>query len=269
MTFDDYMDNLQNACGMAVRAIGRYFGKFKSGSKEFRWFQTTPQYPAFQHLGFRFKNQVYSVLIAMVDTDGSIIVDPQFVSLQKQACKDYNLVPCMILIKGDSIVSLFPSAPFPLISTYYLDGRNENVSPHAMDLDERIDMSDWEINSLGIWVVRNQLFNEKAEILSYCDYLEVSPSIWYEKDGKKNMVYTKVFGPDGMVGSFPREMTPVQKRKLAPFGCYYAEITLVPDPGDRLIRGEGFRIKYSGLEPFDLNTLADGKRDYIARSDID
>ena len=59
MTFDDYMNNLQNACGMAVRAIGRYFGKFKSGSKEFRWFQTTPQYPAFQHLGFRFKNQVY------------------------------------------------------------------------------------------------------------------------------------------------------------------------------------------------------------------
>lgn len=174
----------------------------------------------------------------------------------------------MILIKGNAIMELFPSAPFPLVSTHYLEGKNKDVSPWSMDMEARIEMSKWEINSLGIWAVRNQLFNEKAEILSYSDYINVSPSIWYEKDGKKNMVYTKVFGPDGLVGGFPHEMDPNQKRKLSAYGCYYAEVTLVPDPGDRLIRGEGFRIKYSGLKPFDINALADGES-LIARSDID
>lgn len=269
MTYDDYMNNLRNAFAMAARNISGYFNRIHTDPKEFRWFQTTPQYPAFQHLGFRYKNLVYSVLIAMVDKDGGIMVDGQFVELQKEACEKYNMIPCMILIKGDSILSLFPSAPFPLVSTHYLEDKNEDVSPHAMDLEKRNEMSEWEINSIGIWFVRNHLVNDKAEILSYCDYIGVSPSIWYEKNGKKSMVYTKVFGPDGMVGTFPTEMSPRQKRKLASFGCYYAEVTLVPENGKSLIRGEGFRIRYSGLKPFELNSLADCERDHIARSDID
>ena len=269
MTYDDYMDNLQNACAMAARFISSYFNRMKTSIKEFRWFQTTPQYPAFQHLGFRYKNQVYSVLIAMVDKDGGLMVDGQFVELQKEACKEFNMIPCMILLKGNAIMTLFPSAPFPLVSTHYLEGKNEDVSPHAMDMEKRTEMSKWEINSIGIWEVRNRLVNEKAEILSYCDYIGVSPSIWYEKEGKKNMVYMKVFGPDGMIGTFPTEMSPRQKRQFAQFGCYYAETTLVPENGDRLVRGEPFRIRYSGLKPFDLNSLADAKRDFIARSSID
>jgi len=104
---------------------------------------------------------------------------------------------------------------------------------------------------------------------AYCDYIGVSSSIWYEKDGIKSMVYTKVFGPEGLVGTFPTEMSPRQKRKLASFGYYCAEVTLVPENGKRLIRGEGFRIRYSGLKPFDLNSLADCERDHIARSDMD
>ncbi len=256
MTGSDYINSLPKARIIAGSAINDYFKKFHKGGSDFRWIQTTLQYPAFQHLCFGFKNQVYSIILALVDPDGRIAVDPRFVENQKRECRKNRMVACMILIKGDSVVSLFPTAPFPLTSTYYLDGMEDiDVSPGAMDLDTKMELSEWEVSSIGVQVVRDSVVKEGASILSYSDIVDISPNLWFEKDGKKSMVFIKTKGNGYSVNYEPIRLDKQRKRQFSQYGCYSAEIEIRSASGNHLFRGEPFFVKYTGLERVDIDSV--------------
>ncbi|MCR5760748.1 MAG: hypothetical protein K6F82_01925 [Sphaerochaetaceae bacterium] len=138
MNGKQYMEYLPKALVIAGEAIDKYFRGISEGEHDFRWIQVTLEYPAFQHLCFGFKNQIYSVIIAILDEENKIVIDPTLVENQERECLYNNMLPCMIIIRNGRVVT-----EFPLVNTGTLDYKDtESVNPKDLNLTERVPVSE-------------------------------------------------------------------------------------------------------------------------------
>ena len=72
-------------------------GIINSSHDGFKWIKTELTYPSFDNLTFAFKSSVFSVVIELIDGDGSSFSQQQRECLLK-ACGDNNLIPCLFKI---------------------------------------------------------------------------------------------------------------------------------------------------------------------------
>lgn len=235
-----------NAFYVTGKYLQNFFNKYnqvKNMNKDgFKWLRTKIISPTFDSMNFRYKNQIFSILIDLVDiVDGEIVscVSDTAKNLQINICRKNNLIPCTFKIK---IKNLQPATTgWNLFHT----SNNKKINPLELASDSLIQISDWELLNWGISTVMNDLEQKGKKILSFTDALDVSPNIWFEDKYKsKNWIHVSVNGkqkePNYLKNSIPNE-----------YKGYIANVSILPIIDSNVIyRAQPADVIYDGLEEF-------------------
>jgi len=146
------------------------------GPRDYKWIKSELTSPAFDHLTFGYRNQVFSVLVDLCDSQRSHLSEQErdrFI----RATSENDLVPCLFTIMLPELEPAQPGWNLTHITT------GKSIVPADITTDESIPMSEWELRNFAIQVVRNHLEQEKGgKILSFCDVLQIDPQIWFDDD---------------------------------------------------------------------------------------
>ena len=95
---ETYENNVPIACDIAMQALDEIFkSKGLVFTELMLWRKYCGDVPSFQHLCFRYKNKVISIILAMYGIDGAntaIMSEHEFDTLIAE-CRKYNLTPCV------------------------------------------------------------------------------------------------------------------------------------------------------------------------------
>jgi len=139
------------------------------------WLKSTLEPPFREHLSFRLGNQLF--FIRLEDVDGTLPVPSSRDGLLSVA-EESKGYPCLLPMKQGANGWAARGAGWGLI-----DARTEAmIDPPACVTDERIEMTDWEVQDFAVQVVRNQLERAGRTVTSAQGNPAVHPSIWFIGD---------------------------------------------------------------------------------------
>lgn len=164
----------RNAAGLVLQnEFNKRKGKVAK-PKDYKWIKAELTYPSFDHLTFGHGNQVFSVLVELLEEGKSYLTDNERSRFIK-ATEENHLVPCIFRIALPEMKPVDDGWNLIHISS----GRK--IDPEAMATDEDIPMSEWELRNFAIQIVRNHITQEKGgKVMSFCDVMEIDPQIWFE-----------------------------------------------------------------------------------------
>lgn len=159
----------------------------------FAWIRSELTSPAFDDMNFRYKNQVFSVLVKIFHNRREI-TSPHRQELFIQETKKYNMIPCVFPVDLELIGTNSPHGYGVVIERgkfpkHKLTPRNSNnwnlshattgtpINPLALASDEPILMSEYEINNFAIRIVINQLKKDGLKLESFCDVPDIVPQL--------------------------------------------------------------------------------------------
>lgn len=285
---DGWEETYEQKIPTGLRAAGWFIQKFfRDQNIEFpifRWIQSELCYPAFQHLAFAYKGNIYSVLFEFVNKDGNHIF-PRDIRNQLQECQKNNLIACTILMDYETYE--------PIVGGNHLISTETREPIVFSNRTGNIVMSPWEINNFGVSFVKGQLQKEGKRILSFCDVLTIEPHIWFEDEmGRKSYVIVNT-----ITGNTPEAVDYQLNHKLLmrllDYEGYYAEVGISPrdaiaydkdgnvvplsqrdsmtNPKEILYRDREFHIIYSGLKYIEYKAAENGVKDepiFTIREDL-
>lgn len=248
-----------------LRAAGWYIQEglknelgYKPDFPEFSWLQSSLLKPAFQHLCFRYKNQIFSILMAFVQNNDAYILQQDFDN-QIRESKKYNLIPCIIPLRADNYE--------PLVGGYQLiksdDGSIIDVA--ELSSDTLIEMSNWEILDMGIQIVKDDILKQGWKILSYCNVPGIEPQIWFEKNNGQRCYVVVSASKACLEKDKPLNIN--MYSQLKDYMGYYAKVSFwdldylgahIDDGSKHLYRGHGLGINYKGLETIEKAAINTG-----------
>lgn len=261
---EQYNRNLPMCFRIGGLSIQTYMKENGIDHPDFTWLQTDLLRPAFQHLCFRHRLDVYSILIAIqgltTPYDARYIVSKQDYNNLMRESERNNLIPCILPVSIDT--------KKPVVGGVHLI-HAKTEEPVQLDNSVRHDqvpMSAWEINSMGVQVVIQDLRKEGIERIQYCDVVGIEPQIWFEKDGKRCYVIVRTTSAGKRNSTF--EINKTLLARVADCDGYFADVQLasaspilrdefgniVPlskRDGEEdvwLWRGDGFYINYRGIQ---------------------
>jgi hypothetical protein len=137
----------------------------------------------------------------------------------------------------------------------------EPICPPAFISDEKILMTDWEVQDLAVQVVRDELAKEGRELMSWNSNPGVNPSLWFVGDKGPEWVIVRAACYPAKTANLPSNNAVIDDllNKLR-YPGHFASVAVAPfddplDPSaDRngnvkpLFRGYGMHIEYDGLE---------------------
>lgn len=263
-----YQDFLPRAFQISGQSIQEYVDARGFKFPDFSWIKTDLMaYPSFQHMCFRYGTQIYAVLIAIHgferedgQEDNNIVVSEREYDNLISESEKHNLIPCILPVAAR------PQLPM-LRNSHLIHALTEEliafVSPCSK---ERVPMSKWEINNMGICQVVEYLEKKGYKIHSYCDIMEIYPQVWFEKDGKTSYVIVRSIPIGQKNDAFV--IYKAQLQRLSEYDGYFADVqfasssadlrddkgNLVPlskrdGVGDNWMwRGDGFYCNFTGLQ---------------------
>ena len=178
----------RSVAGIALQAqFKKEAGKVEP-SRDYRWIKAELTWPSFDHLTFAYGNQIFSVLVELIDGQHSALTQRDRKRCSEAALEN-SLVPCIFRIDSRTMRPLADG--WNLI--HLLD--NGQVVPRDRATDEKILMSEWELRNFAIQIVRNHLEeNESHKVLSFCDVIGIDPQIWFEDaNGNRHWVIVRHF----------------------------------------------------------------------------
>jgi hypothetical protein len=235
-----------------------------SSYEGFKWIKAELTYPSFDNLTFAFKNTIFSVVIELINENGSSFTKQQKDRLL-MACEENNLIPCTFKLKLRERTNTFLNR---LIGDknqldYELtvlekgwnlhDARtNQKIEPTILASNELTRMSKWELNNFAIQIVRNEIVKEGNQILSFCDLSGVNPQIWFKnKKGETGWVIVKHIKKENDLDY--KEWIGLEDRspQLKLYDGYFAAVqfySMNTNSTTELFRGDEMSVKYKGLE---------------------
>ena len=246
------------AHNLAGYHIQQMIGENKS---DFTWIRPEATNPSFDDLNFRYKNQVFSVLIKILHR-GEEMLEPRRIEPFIRETKENNLVPCIFPVTfefapvssphGWGIVFEPGKNPSHELKMQDPTGwnlfhaeTNEKINPLEMADDTPVLMSDYEMQNFAIQIVRNQLKKDGLKLESFCDAPGITPQLWFQdKNGKMCWVCVE-YGPDEKKIKQPNISN--LNSALAEYDGYFAPVGIQPMNGNKAYRGIGYYINYSGL----------------------
>ena len=220
------------------------------------WLRSNLTPPFLEHLSFRLGNQLF--YLQLEDVDGYMETPGNRDGLLAIAdgCAGHACVMPMRRVGSE----WEPTEP----GWGLLDARSRNpVNPVDLISDEKVVMTDWELQDMAVQVVRGQLAQEGRELMSWNGDPHVNPSIWFVGDaGPEWVVVRAVRYPekDAALPNNHAEMKAYFDKLGHPghFAC--VAIASADDPFDPhaakngnfmpLYRGHGMHIRYEGLQKF-------------------
>ena len=143
------------------------------------WLKATPYPPFLEHLSFRLGNQNF--YIRVTDVSGSI--DGPGSERGLFAIADgSNGHACFMPMRKKLLGGWVPDrAGWGLV-----DARTgKDVDPIDLVSNEKIEMSDWELQDFAVQVVRTQLEKEGFELMSWQGNPNVDPAIWFIGESRR------------------------------------------------------------------------------------
>lgn len=238
-----YQQMLVTAAKIAYHSVNEYI--IKEGiSPSIGWIDTMYCPQSFHHLCLRADSNVYSIIIALQgvsSSDGSvddryIIPEYMYRRLMNETDKN-NLIPC--------IVPVALSLNKPLVGKSHILNL---ITKGIVNLQEvsgcSVPMSTWEVHNMGISVICNYLENEGYNVCSACDVLQVSPQIWFGKNGKWSFVIVRSVAYDDNKTKYNINKSILSK--LSDYNGYFVNVNffpLFPHP-ESFIRTDDGSVKF-------------------------
>lgn len=257
----------RNIAGRTLQTQFHDLGGRVESPQDFRWIKAELTWPSFDHLTFGYCNQVFSVLVELVQGDNSSLSTRER-DRCLEAARANNLVACVFSIDARTLQPL--ATGWNLIGL--ADGRP--IQPETLSTDAPVLMSEWELRNFAIQFVRGHIEEQlKGRILSFCDVLGIDPQIWFENSaGRRCWVVSRFCRT--LVGTEKEAFIGLEATnpQLLPFDGYFAGVSAassapvlhdldgqIISPSRRfdgtapLYRGDGFYLKFSGLEPIHVS----------------
>ena len=139
------------------------------------WLKVNLDPPFLEHLSFRLGNQLFFIRIE--DADGKLEVPGSRRGLQMVAdgCKGHA---CLMPMRRQA-AKWEPAMPgWGLLDVQ----TGVPVNPVALVSDERIEMTDWEMQDFAVQIVRDWLSKQGRKLMSWQGNPAVDPSIWFVGD---------------------------------------------------------------------------------------
>jgi hypothetical protein len=250
----------RNLAGLTLQQnFSKYAGKL-SESRDFRWIKADLTWPSFDHLTFAYGNQIFSVLVEIIDGEKSLLSEQE---CQRcfDACVKNNLIPCVFRVSVNGMKPLSDGWNLIALET------NLPISPLDLISDDRIEMSQWELQNLAIQIVRDSVDQSGGKVLSFSDVAGIDPQVWFEDStGRRSWIIVRHY--PFLSGKEGEEFIGIarQHAQLTPFAGYFAAISMAssePVLFDRdgsiiplsrrfdgtapLYRGDKFYVKFDGL----------------------
>ena len=231
------------------RAAGQHIQKQVQGPMN-SWLKASLNPPFLEHLSIRLGNQLFFVRVE--DVEGRLVVPGTRRGLLMIAreCKGHA---CIMLVKEKA------GTWTPEVGGWGLVDANTGraVDPLTFISDEKIEMSDWEVQDFAVQIVRDHLRQNGRELMSWQGNPGVDPSLWFVGDR----------GPEWVVVRAARYPTKAQRpanwEKIAE-GCarigktgHFASVSIANDddafdpsgiiPPTPLWRGHRMVVRFEGL----------------------
>lgn len=249
-----YQDFLQQAVQIAVDTIHNYANDRGLEYPQFSWLQAHPNHPSFQHLCFRTKTNVYSVLIALHgfstengEEDNSIVVHKRdYDNLILETGKN-DLIPCILPISGLAKIPMTKDNPLIHAKTWKRINLDDEELKAAW-------MSLWELNNMGIMKVIDYLQKQGHTKISYCDVVGINPQIVFEENGVNAAILVR-----SIPGGLKDKSFEINKNLLKRFEdnnvqVYFADVRWANAHNngnfmdEALWRGDGYFCAFKGLQ---------------------
>jgi len=234
-----------SVAGLYLQKKFNEYNKSEEVNQGFTWLKTKLTRPSFDSFSFRYKNQVFSVLIDLIE-----LIDLDFISqttgmakkLQIDFCNENNMIPCLFKVKKRNFQPV--TGGWNLFDTR--DGKK--INPFELAGSKLVKISDWEMLNWGVNFVVEKIMNEGNKILSFTDAPGISPNIWFEdKKGDKHWVQVSVNGK-------PEKVELIEDDDISGYKGYTTNVLLFPIEGqDAIYRSQPAKIGYSGLQTFNSN----------------
>lgn len=155
-----------------------------------KWIHRGGMWPSFDNLSFAYKNKVYSILYAELESNikdeelrFSCISNPV---IFLDTCKKYSLVPCFFIVDKRTHKPVFPG--WNLVNYK----ANTLIDPIKFGKDEKVLMSSWELHNFAIQIaIEHVLLKKNCKILATTDMPGFFPNIWFS-DEKGNTNWANV-----------------------------------------------------------------------------
>jgi hypothetical protein len=263
-----HMAEFSNDFGYCWNAAGSHLQA--QGQGALNWLKASLTPPFLEHFSFRIGNQLFFVRVEDVD---NVVESPGTIDgllSVADGCKGHA---CIMYMKGTGEDWKCTVPGWGLV-----DARTEQlINPVDLVTDEKIVMTDWELQDFAVQIVRNDLVGNGKEILSWQSNPGIDPSIWFVGET----------GPEWIVvraAKYPvRELPPPQNiqeiaDRCASFGNvgHFAVVSAASandafDPRELeetyhppLIRGEAILSSYKGLAVIHSGSA----KQYVAPDDL-
>ncbi|MDR3244548.1 MAG: hypothetical protein LBT79_07340, partial [Elusimicrobiota bacterium] len=153
--------------------------------KHYTWLKNTMnKRPSFNDFCFRLDNNIFAVLIEVIDEKGN----KQFFDLVSErlliekSVKN-NVIPCLFTMFYNSKNNTF----LPAYQGWNLiDARNRKLlNPDEIFQQNNIVISKWELHDWAVQIVISDLIKDGMDICSFSDMEEIDPSLWFINKNKK------------------------------------------------------------------------------------
>lgn len=203
--------------------------------------------PQIEHLSFRMGNQLFFIRVEDVNNH---IHGPGNLDGLIDLAKKCNGIPCLLVMKKGFRGNWKADNPgwgLTHASTH------EVIVPPELVTDEKIEMTDWELQDFAVQVVRDHLRQQGKQIMSFCGNPHVSPSLWFIENEKPAWVIVKVARHPSALPALPADAGKIaaQCSSLGNIG-YFAPLVVASGEDSQtatpLLRGHEMLVKYEGLK---------------------
>ena len=218
------------------------------GREGIKWLKSDLIPPFLDHISFRIGNQLFFVRIEDVENELVTPSNPDGLTMIVNGCKG---VAChMPMIRKGISWEVFNS-DWGLINPK----TKALINPYQLVTDEKIIMTDWEIQDFAVQVVRNYIKDELGfRILSSQGNPSVHPSIWFKGQEKDECVIVSSAKFGGYMPELPSNIDNIiENVSSITKKVHFASVCFChPDQKNNkdvlpLYRGYGASIKFNGL----------------------
>lgn len=217
------------------------------------WLRAHLNPPFLEHLSFRLGNQLFFIQLVDVDDQLETPANPSGLKMIAEACQGHACYMPMQKREGQWIPT---ENGWGLVDTETL----ELVNPVELITDEKIVMTDWELQDFAVQVVKDSLVAEGKEVTSWHGNPDVHPSLWVVGHDSLEWVVVKAARYPERNCVIPNNINDIVNnfKEVSKKG-YFAVVGVanVNDPYDPmakkngnfvpLFRGEGMNVSFQGL----------------------
>ena len=218
-----------------------------AGGRLNAWLRAHLDPPFLEHLSFRLGNQLF--FLRVEDEDGQVTGPGSLQGLHSVAngCSGHACLMPMRRRGGEWTAAL------PGWGMRDVESKRP-IDPPTEISNEKIEMTDWELQDFAVQVVRLQIENEGHKLMSWQSNPDVDPSVWFVgNDGPEWVIVRSVRYPE-KDAKLPGNWRAVaencaRKSKRGNFASVAAACMSTIAEGGKLYRGFPLVTNYRGLQP--------------------